>query len=123
MKKPIRTTTGLVVIRADYNQALGKWYCELSDEDGIYSNHAWLYETHLIFEEEETPLDKQTGGTHYKQYPIQPIEYCQRNNLNYCESNVIKYVTRHKDKNGIEDLRKAIHCIELLIELEYNNEA
>ncbi len=67
----------------------------------------------------ELALDKQVGGNHYKNYAIQPIEYCQKNELNYCESNVIKYVTRHKHKNGKDDLLKAIHNIELLIELEY----
>lgn len=61
----------------------------------------------------------QVGGTHYKTFPIQPVEYCQINKLNYCESNVIKYISRHKAKNGIEDLEKAKHYIDLLIELEY----
>lgn len=64
-------------------------------------------------------FEKQISGRHYKDLPIQPIEYCQKNNLNYCESNVIKYVTRHKHKNGKEDLLKAIHNLELLIEMEY----
>jgi len=63
-------------------------------------------------------LTKQVGGSHYKKYKVQPIEYAMANNLNYCQANAIKYVTRYKDKNGIEDLRKAIHNIELLIELE-----
>ena len=67
-------------------------------------------------------LDKQVGGGHYKSLPIQPIEYCQRNRLNYCESNVVKYITRHRDKGGKEDLLKAIHNIEMLISMEYGNE-
>ena len=46
------------------------------------------------------------------------MEYCLQNDLNYGQSNAIKYITRYKDKNGIEDLKKAIHCIELLIEFE-----
>lgn len=66
-------------------------------------------------------LDTQVGGTHY-QLPIQPVEYCQRNQLNYCESNVVKYVTRHNAKNGVEDLKKARHYIDLLIALEYSDE-
>ena len=65
------------------------------------------------------PLDTQVGGDHYKDLPIQPVFFCQRNKLNYCESNVIKYVTRHGSKNGVEDLRKARHYIDLLIQLEY----
>lgn len=63
-------------------------------------------------------LDKQPGGTHYKDNPIQPIEYIHANQIGYCEGNVIKYVTRWRKKNGIQDLEKAKHYIELLIELE-----
>lgn len=60
-------------------------------------------------------FDKQVGGSHYK-VGIQPIEYILANNLGMCEGNVIKYVTRWKNKGGIEDLKKAIHYLELLIE-------
>ena len=63
-------------------------------------------------------LERQEGGSHYKKFKIQPIEYCQLNGLDYCESNVIKYVSRWRDKGGIEDLKKAIHNIQILIELE-----
>ena len=63
-------------------------------------------------------LEKQYGGNHYKKYAIQPVEYAMLNNLNYCQANAIKYITRYSDKGGIEDLRKAIHNIEILIELE-----
>lgn len=62
--------------------------------------------------------ERQTGGDHYKKLKIQPMQYSLANNLNYAQANTIKYVTRYKDKNGIEDLKKAIHCIELLIEFE-----
>ena len=62
--------------------------------------------------------DIQVGGNHYKELKIQPIEYIQANDLSYCEANVVKYVTRWKSKNGIEDLRKAKHYIDLLIESE-----
>lgn len=66
------------------------------------------------------PLNNQVGGNHYKQYKIQPVEYAMANNLNYCQANAVKYVTRYKDKGGIEDLKKAIHNLEILIELEEN---
>jgi len=66
-------------------------------------------------------LEVQEGGQHYKDYTIQPIEFIHANNVPYCEANVIKYVIRHKQKNGIQDLLKAKHYIELLIELEYKN--
>ena len=71
---------------------------------------------------EDNPLKNQVGGNHYSSMKIQPVEYCMANNLNICESNVIKYVSRHRNKNGIEDLKKAKHFIDLLIEFEYKNE-
>ena len=61
-------------------------------------------------------LDVQEGGNHYKKMPIQPVEYCYHNKLGVCESNIIKYITRWRDKNGIQDLEKARHYIDLLIE-------
>lgn len=75
----------------------------------------------MSFNESEvrrSAFDDQVGGGHYKRLAIQPIEYCQRNNLGACESFVVKYVTRWREKGGINDLAKAIHCIELLIEME-----
>jgi len=64
-------------------------------------------------------LNKQEGGSHYMQ-EIQPIEYTYKNKLGFIEGNVIKYITRHREKNGAEDIRKVIHYCELLLELEYN---
>ncbi len=64
-------------------------------------------------------LKTQVGGNHYKGLAIQPAVYCQLNRLNYCESSVVQYVTRHHEKNGREDIEKAIHCLEMLLELEY----
>ena len=66
-------------------------------------------------------LEKQEGGSHYKGYSIQPIEYIHANNIPFAEGSVIKYVTRWRDKNGVADLKKAIHFLELLIELESRN--
>lgn len=67
------------------------------------------------------PSEKQVAGAHYKHLKIQPFTYAFHNNLNCGQFNALKYITRYKDKNGIEDLKKAIHCIELLIEHEENN--
>lgn len=67
------------------------------------------------------PTDKQIGGTHYKT-AIQPVEYIYANNLNFFEGNVIKYITRHRNKGGKADLEKAIHYIEMLMEFEYKEE-
>jgi len=58
------------------------------------------------------------GSSHYKGTTIQPVEYIQANKLDFIEGNIIKYVTRWKKKGGVEDLNKAKHYIELLIELE-----
>lgn len=66
-------------------------------------------------------LDVQVGGDHYKDYAIQPVEFCQRNNLNWCQANVVKYVVRYKEKKGLEDLQKAKHYLDLLIEFEYGD--
>lgn len=63
-------------------------------------------------------LSKQVSGEHYKDASIQPIEYIHANELGFFEGNVIKYVTRWRNKNGLDDLEKAKHYIELLIELE-----
>ena len=72
----------------------------------------------MIFDLTTSALDKQESGTHYKDKGIQPIVYIHANNLGFCEGNVVKYVTRWRDKGGEADLRKAIHYLELLIQLE-----
>lgn len=64
--------------------------------------------------------DVQIGGKHYKELKIQPIEYIHANGLDYFEGNVVKYISRHRYKNGKQDLEKAKHYIDLLIELEYS---
>ena len=71
---------------------------------------------------EKKALDVQVGGSHYKDFVIQPIEFIMKNKLNFCQGNIIKYVCRYTDKNGIEDLKKALHYINLLIQLEYGDE-
>lgn len=62
--------------------------------------------------------DTQIGGQHYKDMAIQPVEYIHRNGLGFCEGSVIKYVSRWRAKGGVEDLKKARHFIDLLIEME-----
>lgn len=65
--------------------------------------------------------DYQIGGSHYKDKGIQPIEYILANSLDFCEGNVIKYVSRWRQKNGLDDLLKAKHYLEFLIERECND--
>jgi hypothetical protein len=68
-----------------------------------------------------SPLDVQVDGDHYKQMKIQPVEFIHANGIPYLEGNVIKYISRWRNKNGMADLEKAKHYIELLIELEGRN--
>lgn len=63
-------------------------------------------------------LETQVGGTHYKNLLMQPVEFIHYNELGFCEGNVVKYISRWRQKNGIADLEKAKHYIELLIEME-----
>lgn len=61
-------------------------------------------------------LTKQVGGNHYKDLKIQPVEYIMENSIPYVEGCVIKYVTRWRNKNGVEDLKKARHFLDILIQ-------
>ena len=67
-------------------------------------------------------LDVQTGGDHYKDMKIQPVEFIHANGLPFIEGAIIKYVCRHKAKNGRQDLERARHFIDMLLELEYPEE-
>lgn len=88
-----------------------------NDQDPI--DHWEMKEISKMSEQKGNSLDVQVGGQHYKQFPIQPIEFTVKNGLGFCEGNIIKYVARHKHKNGKQDLLKAKHYIDLLIDLEY----
>jgi len=65
--------------------------------------------------EELFPQDKQIGGSHYKSFHIQPYEFISKNNLSFFQGNVVKYVCRYLEKNGIEDLQKIKHYCDLEI--------
>ncbi len=67
----------------------------------------------------QSPLDEQVSGSHYREMAIQPVEYITQNRLGFLEGAIIKYVSRHRAKNGAEDIEKAIHCARLLLELTY----
>lgn len=64
----------------------------------------------------QSAFNTQVGGNHYKDLPIQPVEFILANGLGFCEGNVVKYICRYKQKNGIQDLKKVIHYAQLLIE-------
>ena len=78
----------------------------------------------LVNEETQTynPLIAQEGGGHYKNRGIQPLEYTMKNSLSFCEGNVVKYISRYKSKNGIEDLAKVIHYALLASYEEYGEQ-
>jgi len=61
------------------------------------------------------PQDKQIGGSHYKDFCIQPYEFISKNNLTFFQGNVVKYVCRYLNKNGVEDLEKIKHYCDLEI--------
>ena len=66
-----------------------------------------------------TASKSQVGGAHYRDFAIQPSEFIHRNRIGFLEGNVIKYVCRHAAKNGRQDIEKAIHYLQLLLEWEY----
>jgi hypothetical protein len=61
--------------------------------------------------------DVQVAGTHYKSKAVQPWDYIVANNLGYLEGNIVKYVSRWQDKGGVDDLKKARHYLDKLIEV------
>ena len=65
--------------------------------------------------------DHQVGGDHYKKLKIQPVEYILANQMGFCEGAIIKYISRWRDKGGVEDLRKIKQFCEFLIEEELKN--
>lgn len=87
---------------------------DLHDDDTVPENHTDRLDV-------ISPLDVQVGGQHYKLMAIQPIEYILANGLGFCEGCIVKYVSRYQDKGGVEDLMKAKHFIDILIEKVRND--
>jgi len=69
------------------------------------------------------PYDTQVGGSHYKDMKIQPSEFINKNELQFAEGNAIKYICRHGSKGRLQDLEKAKHYIDMIIERDYADEA
>ena len=70
--------------------------------------------------DKDNPFHIQIGGSHYKDYAIQPAEFIHKNNLSFLQGCIIKRVMRYKDKAGLEDLEKAKHEINMLIYMEHS---
>lgn len=81
-------------------------------------SHPFVPEVQKPAAKAPSALDTQVGGGHYKDRAIQPIEFIHANGLNFIEGSVVKYITRWRDKNGVQDLEKIKHYVDLLIELE-----
>lgn len=96
------------------------------DANQVNVNRGWEYLQRAQYELDkratnqfrEDPLHIQVGGSHYKTMRIQPLEFCVANKLGPCESAIVKYISRWREKGGYEDLRKIKHYVDLLIELD-----
>ena len=84
---------------------------KLTKEKGIVNNKIKLGELNSLL--------KQVGGDHYKKMAIQPAEFINKNKLLFAEGNAIKYICRHSEKGGIQDIDKAIHYLEMVKERDY----
>ena len=69
------------------------------------------------------PYDTQVGGNHYQTMKIQPAEFINKNEMKFAEGNAIKYICRHVNKGGLQDLQKAKHYIDMIIERDYGDDA
>lgn len=73
----------------------------------------------MTLEYEEIMDRQQVGGDHYSKMKIQPTEYIHANGLDFFEGNIVKYVSRHRSKNGAEDILKAIDYCKMILEKDY----
>lgn len=113
-----------------YKDAFKKWYDSDTElwENVTYEslpNHCkilWKREEPMTSENKFNPLVSQSGGNHYKIHGVQPVEYTMGNKLSFCQGNIIKYITRYADKNGLEDLEKVIHYTLLEAYFEYGED-
>ena len=87
------------------------YYTELECPDCVAQRY-------LLHTQKHPATATQVGGDHYSKMAIQPMEYSMKNGLDACQSAAIKYISRFRDKGGIEDLRKAKHVIDMLIQFE-----
>lgn len=113
------------------SEGLGNGRYALRKDGRIHSKNDSEFDLFLLIEDKEpvkqspaiiSPLQFQVGGDHYRKLAIQPAEYTTRNGLGHLAGDTIAYVTRYKDKGGKQDLEKAIHCLQLLIAIEYPEE-
>ena len=93
------------------------FYCDKFKESfDFYKECAFVEPNMFAF---ETVESDNIDPEHYNQYEIEPIDFIMQNKLEFCEANVVKYVVRHREKNGAEDIKKAIQYCEFILEKEY----
>lgn len=90
-----------------------------NDEDFVDEFTEGLVEGEDILDGILSQFATQYGGSHYNGRSIQPLQYIMANDLDFCQGNVVKYITRFRDKNGVEDLQKVIHYTQFILEAEY----
>ena len=126
-----------IVVQVNPEDKEDRYYVKIKGFRGVYDDGCFAFnDEHLklieacetVSEQDKTeskpynPLIAQEGGGHYKDRGIQPLEYTMKNNLSFCEGNVVKYISRYKSKNGIEDLAKVIHYALLSAYEEYGEQ-
>jgi len=104
---------GVVKVYSTYS---GEWVHSVVTVEALKAADAYMNQGVPV---RATALATQVGGGHYKELAIQPMEYSMANKLDACQHTAIKYITRYADKGGEDDLQKAIHCIQMLIEFKY----
>ena len=97
-------------------------YCQVGGCLNSREGSSGYCEEHSPKQEPATPLDTQVGGSHYKDMAIQPVEYIYANEMPYMDGNVVKYISRHRSKNGAEDVRKAIQYCQMILQMEYGED-
>lgn len=85
-------------------------------------NSGWPAKTETETSSKTSAFDTQEGGSHYKGFAIQPTEYIHKNGIRFIEGNIIKYASRHREKNGAEDIKKIKQYCDMLLEMEYGDE-
>lgn len=68
---------------------------------------------HVAIPQVVDPMARQVGGLHYRDFPVQPTEFAQKNGYDFCSGSILKYLARYRMKNGVEDLQKARHYVEI----------
>ena len=104
----------LEIEKAEVKRLQGLLYAKDAQQHAAAISHV------ATVKETSCSLDVQVGGNHYSKMAIQPAEYCEYNNIPALEAGVIKYVSRHQDKNGVQDLEKAKDLINMIIDMRYD---